>query len=86
MEDLFYQIYNNIFDEFRKIIEIKSTNNKRLYLRLLPLSTGIFINNNPIKRKAIFKVLKSILKHMDLEFAIKMYIMDIIHFNEYINL
>lgn len=48
---LFYKIYNDIYYQF--IIQFKLNN--RLKLRLLPISSGIFINNNYKLKVKIYK-------------------------------
>ena len=50
-DKLFYKIYDDIYKEFTKL------NNKKLTLRLLPISSGIFINNDLISKIKIFRSL-----------------------------
>jgi len=53
LTELFYKIYNDIYKEFMKEYE----KNKKLKLRLLPISSGIYINNNLKLKIKLFKVL-----------------------------
>lgn len=50
-DKLFYKIYDDIYREFTKL------KNKKLTLRLLPISSGIFINNDLISKIKIFRSL-----------------------------
>jgi len=50
-DKLFYKIYDDIYREFIKL------KNKKLTLRLLPISSGIFINNDLISKIKIFRSL-----------------------------
>ena len=72
---LFYKIYLDIYIEFYKIYRT----NKLLKLRLLPISTGIFIKNDPKKKEKIFRVLIDILSKLNNKFKINssLYLNDI---------
>lgn len=57
---LIYKIYKDIYKTFIKEYEL----NKNLKLRLLPISAGVFINNNKDYKLKIFKCLKKIYKEL----------------------
>jgi hypothetical protein len=50
-DKLFHKIYDDIYREFSNL------NNNKLTLRLLPISSGIFINNDLISKIKIFRSL-----------------------------
>ena len=53
-DKLFYKIYDDVYKEF---IKISNQTKNKLTLRLLPISSGIFINNDLISKIKIFRSL-----------------------------
>ena len=53
-DKLFYKIYDDIYKEFIRI-SVNGNNKLKLTLRLLPISSGIFINNDLISKIKIFR-------------------------------
>jgi hypothetical protein len=63
---LFLQIYSQIYEAF--INEHKHNNNLRL--RLLPISSGVFIGNNKEYKIKIFKALKNVYTSLKIEYKL----------------
>ena len=66
LHKLIYKVYKDIYKSFIK--EYKK--NKKLHLRLLPVSTGVFINNDKDSKIKIFKCLKIIYQELNTKYKI----------------
>lgn len=67
--DLYYLMYK-IYDDIYKSFINEYEKNKKLKLRLLPISTGVFINNNINYKIKIFKCLKNIYQELKTKYKI----------------
>jgi hypothetical protein len=55
-EDELYNIFFKLYKDIYKAFYLQYKKNNNLHLRLLPISTGIFINNDPKYKKKLFKI------------------------------
>ena len=67
--DLYYLMYK-IYDDIYKSFINEYEKNKKLKLRLLPISTCVFINNNINYKIKIFKCLKNIYQELKTKYKI----------------